>query len=222
MTAVRRAALFPAARPARSPTVYRQGAAMTPHDLFDAAVRSATHHATAARLRAIAKLASDRDAAHTCLSRAEIAAEQARWWRERLRHGLHQRREIAAPTESVEPDDEASSGSDCVFARDRAQTASAGAIPLSLPVADVEFLRYCLHNAGSRWQSAIADADAGVTPPQQPPRAEPGRLSVAPSPAGYRAARRLLSDELDRVQRLAALLDQHLDEQDTDSYGDQT
>jgi hypothetical protein len=84
------------------------------------------------------------------------------------------------------------------------------AVPLPLTVADVEFLRHCLDNAARRWREAITDADAGADRPQKSRPAEPGHLNVEPTPAGYRAARRLFADELDHVERLARLIDGHL------------
>ena len=84
------------------------------------------------------------------------------------------------------------------------------AVPLPLTVADVEFLRQCLDNAGHRWREAITDAAAGADGPPQSHPAEPGHLHVEPTPAGYRAARRRFTDELDRVERLTRLLDRHL------------
>jgi hypothetical protein len=85
------------------------------------------------------------------------------------------------------------------------------AVPLPLTVEDAEFLRHCLDNAAHRWREAIIEADAEATQPHRSRPAEPGRINVEPTPAGNRAAARLFADELDRVQRLAGLLDRHLD-----------
>lgn len=104
----------------------------------------------------------------------------------------------------------------------RVLIALADAVPLPLTVADVEFLRHCLHNAAYRWREAITEADAGATRPQQSAPAEPGYLNVEPTPAGYRSAGRLFTAELDRVEHLGRLLDQHLDHaRPTDEDGDQ-
>ncbi len=73
------------------------------------------------------------------------------------------------------------------------------------------FLRHCLHSAANRWRAAIAQAEAGIDRPPQTRPAEPNHLDVEPTPAGYRRAQRLVADELDRVERLGALLDTHLD-----------
>jgi hypothetical protein len=93
----------------------------------------------------------------------------------------------------------------------RLLVAPADSVPLPLTVADVEFLRHCLHNAAHRWREAIIEADAGATRPQQSAPAESGYLNVEPTPAGYRSAGRLFTGELDRVEHLGRLLDQHLD-----------
>lgn len=88
---------------------------------------------------------------------------------------------------------------------------SPDAVPLVLSAEDVEFLRHCLDNVAHRWREAIAEADAGASQPQQSRPAEPGTVDVEPTLAGYRAARRLFADELDHVQRLAGLVDRHLE-----------
>jgi hypothetical protein len=93
----------------------------------------------------------------------------------------------------------------------RVLVAPADSVPLPLTVADVEFLRHCLHNAAGRWREVITEADAGATRPQQPALAEPGYLNVEPTPAGYRSAGRLFTEELDRVEHLGRLIDQHLE-----------
>lgn len=95
--------------------------------------------------------------------------------------------------------------------RYRLLIAPADAVPVSLTVADVEFLRHCLHNTADRWRGAITEADAAATRSQQPAPAEPGHLNVEPTPAGYRNAGRLFAAELNRVEHLGRLLDQHLD-----------
>jgi hypothetical protein len=89
--------------------------------------------------------------------------------------------------------------------------APADSLPLPLTVADIEYLRHCLRNAANRWREAIAEADAGATRPQHPSPAQSGCLNVEPTSAGYRHARRWFADELDRVEHLGRLLDQHLD-----------
>lgn len=84
-------------------------------------------------------------------------------------------------------------------------------VPLPVTVADAEFVRHCLDNAAHRWREAITEANAGATRPPEARPAEPGHINVEPTPAGYAAARRLFTEELDHVERLVRLLDQHLD-----------
>lgn len=84
-------------------------------------------------------------------------------------------------------------------------------VSLPLTMDDVEFVRHCLDNAARRWREAITEAAAAANQRQAPDSTPPDHVNVEPTPAGYRAARRLFADELDRVERLRRVLDRHLD-----------
>ncbi|GIJ49765.1 hypothetical protein Val02_66510 [Virgisporangium aliadipatigenens] len=155
---------------------------MSPEELFDIALAYAAARARAAQLRARAALSRDRDTTTTYRSKAKTATRRADLFREKLRHGLHQAGGSTTTTDAV-----------------------------SLPLNVAEFLRYCLHNAAERWRAAIAHAAAGTVQPPQSSPAEPEHPTAEPRPAGYRGARRLLTGDLERVEHLSRLLDQHLD-----------
>lgn len=82
---------------------------------------------------------------------------------------------------------------------------------IPLAVEDVRFLHGCMETLAQRWREAIAEADTGATRPPQPAAARPGVIDIEPTPAGYRAAVRLFQEALSRVQRLHAVLGEHLD-----------
>ena len=88
--------------------------------------------------------------------------------------------------------------------------APAEVVPLLWSVQDAEFLRHCLGTVADRWRDGITEAETGAARPASPRPATAGHLNVEPTPAGYAAAHRLLTAQLNHLTHLAALLDQHL------------
>lgn len=90
--------------------------------------------------------------------------------------------------------------------------AETGEVPLWLPADEWALLHACLHNVRERWETAIAQADAGASQsPRAPQTSGPDQIDTQPTPTGYQRMARVLRAELDRVRRLIERVDHLLD-----------